>query len=64
MRFQDEKLRMRKELREVQHRLNADIEALGSRLKLINILGMPLLVVAVALFVAWRRWSRRRAAGA
>lgn len=64
VRFQDEKLRMRKELREVQHRLNADIEALGSRLKLINILGMPLLVVLVALFVAWRRWSRRRSAEA
>ena len=64
MRFQDEKLRMRKELREVQHRLNADIEALGSRLKLVNILGMPLLVVLVALFVAWRRWSRRRSAEA
>lgn len=64
VRFQDEKLRMRKELREVQHRLNADIEALGSRLKLINILGVPLVVVVVALFVAWRRWSRRRSAEA
>lgn len=64
LRFQDEKLRMRKELREVQHRLNADIEALGSRLKLVNILGTPALVVVVALFVAWRRWSRRRAAEA
>ncbi len=55
---------MRKELREVQHRLNADIETLGSRLKLLNILGMPMLVVGVALFVAWRRWSRRRLAEA
>ncbi|KFN48355.1 GldG family protein [Arenimonas metalli] len=64
LRFQDEKLRMRRELRDVQHRLNADIEALGDRLKLINILGMPALVVLVALGVAWRRWSRRRAAGA
>ena len=61
LRFQDDKLRMRKELREVQHRLNADIDALGARLKLINILGMPLLVVVVALLVAWRRWQRRRA---
>lgn len=64
LRFQDERLRMRKELREVQHRLNADIEALGDRLKLVNILGMPALVVLVALLVAWRRWARRRAAGA
>lgn len=62
LRFQDDKLRMRKELREVQHRLNADIDALGARLKLVNILGMPLVVVLVALFVAWRRWLRRRAA--
>lgn len=61
MRFQDERLRARRELREVQHRLNADIEALGNRLKLINILGMPGLVVLLALLVAWRRWSRRRA---
>jgi ABC-type uncharacterized transport system involved in gliding motility auxiliary subunit len=62
LRFQDDKLRMRKELREVQHQLNADIDALGMRLKLVNILGMPLLVVLVALLVAWRRWQRRRAA--
>lgn len=64
LRFQDERLRMRKELRDVQHRLNADIDALGNRLKLVNILGMPTLVVLVALLVAWRRWSRRRAAEA
>ena len=62
LRYQDQRLRMRKELREVQHRLNADIDALGNRLKLINILGMPALGVLVALLVAWRRWSRRRAA--
>jgi ABC-type uncharacterized transport system involved in gliding motility auxiliary subunit len=62
VRFQDEKLRMRKELREVQHRLNADIDALGAKLKLVNILGMPLVVVLVSLLVAWRRWQRRRAA--
>lgn len=61
LRFQDERLRARKALREVQHQLNADIEALGNRLKLINILGMPALVTLVALLVAWRRWSRRRA---
>lgn len=62
VRFQEERLRMRKELRDVQHRLNADIEALGNQLKLVNILGMPLVVVLVALLVAWRRWARRRAA--
>lgn len=62
LRYREERLRMRKELREVQHRLNADIDALGDRLKLLNILAMPALVVLVALLVAWRRWSRRRAA--
>src|SRR5688572_22216104 len=62
-RFQDERLRMRRELRQVQHRLNADIEALGNRLKLINIVGMPALVALVALIVGGRRWARRRAAG-
>lgn len=64
LRYREERLRMRKELREVQHRLNADIESLGDRLKLLNILAMPALVVLVALLVAWRRWSRRRAAEA
>ena len=62
-RFQDERLRMRRELRQVQHRLNADIEALGTKLKLINILGVPALVALAALFVGWRRWARRRPAG-
>jgi ABC-type uncharacterized transport system involved in gliding motility auxiliary subunit len=60
--FQDDKLRMRKQLREVQHQLNADIDALGDRLRLINIFAVPLLVVLVALLVAWRRWFRRRQA--
>lgn len=62
--FQDDRLRMRRELRQVQHRLNADIESLGNRLKLVNILGMPLLVAVVALAVGGRRWARRRAAEA
>jgi ABC-type uncharacterized transport system involved in gliding motility auxiliary subunit len=64
LRFQEDKLRVRKELREVQHQLNADIEALGMRLRLINIFGMALVVLLVALAVAGRRWLRRRAAQA
>jgi len=60
LQFQQQKLRARKELREVQHQLNADIEAIGSRLKLINILGMPALVILAAIFIAWRRYRRRR----
>ncbi|KFN49730.1 GldG family protein [Arenimonas composti] len=64
VRFQEERLRMRRELREVQRRLNADIDGLGTRLTRINVLGMPALVVLVSLFVAWRRWWRRRGAAA
>ena len=61
-RFQEQKLRIRKELRDVQLGLNQDIEALGMRLKLLNILGMPLLVTLVALAFAWRGARRRRKA--
>jgi ABC-type uncharacterized transport system involved in gliding motility auxiliary subunit len=62
--FQREKLRMRKQLREVQHQLNADIEAIGSRLKKINILGMPALVLLATIAIALRRRWRRRGAEA
>jgi len=59
-RFQDQKLRIRKELRDVQLGLNQDIEALGMRLKLLNILGMPLLISLIALAFALLRVRRRR----
>ncbi len=58
--FQQQKLQTRKELREVQHQLNADIERIGSRVKLINILGMPVLVILAAIFIDWRRRRHRR----
>jgi ABC-type uncharacterized transport system involved in gliding motility auxiliary subunit len=61
-RFQQQKIRIRKELRDVQLGLNQDIEALGMRLKLINMLGMPLLVSLFALGFALLRARRRRAA--
>jgi ABC-type uncharacterized transport system involved in gliding motility auxiliary subunit len=57
--------RLRAELREVQQQLDAEIEALGNRLKLLNIAGMPLVVAVVALLVfALRRRRRRRVPGA
>lgn len=59
-RFQAEKWRIRRELREVRHRLNQDIDALGTRLKLANIGLMPLLVAALGLAVAALRRRRRR----
>ena len=58
--FMQEKLRIRKELREVRYQLNADIEALGRTLKFLNIALVPLLLtLGVLLFWIWRR--RRQA---
>jgi ABC-type uncharacterized transport system involved in gliding motility auxiliary subunit len=65
--FQTEKLRIRKELRAVRAGLDADIERLGTELKIINIVVVPALFAAVALLVAaWRRTQRevRRPAAA
>lgn len=59
-RFQAQKLRIRKDLREVRRQLDADIEALGNRLRVINILLVPLAVGLLALgFAAWRRRGAR-----
>jgi ABC-type uncharacterized transport system involved in gliding motility auxiliary subunit len=58
--YQREKLRTRKELREVQHQLNGDIEEIGSRLKKLDILAMPAFVLLVTVLVALRRRWRRR----
>ena len=61
-RFQDEKLRIRKELRQVRRQLDADIEALGAKLKFLNIVAMPLLVTLVAIALMLWRARRRNAA--
>ncbi len=64
-RFQEEKLRIRRELRQVRRQLDADIETLGTHLKIINIGLMPLLLTFAAIgFAAWRVRRRRRATGA
>lgn len=58
--FQKEKLKVRKELREVQHQLDTDIEELGRNIKLVNIFLVPfLLTVGVVLLrlIASRRAS-------
>ena len=57
-RFIDRKLQIRSELREVQHDLSRDIEALGMRLKFINIVLVPMLIVIAAL--VFRQVRRRR----
>jgi ABC-type uncharacterized transport system involved in gliding motility auxiliary subunit len=60
--FRLEKVRIRKELRAVRAGLDADIKSLGTRLKLINIVLVPLLFAALALLAAaWRRRRRARA---
>ena len=56
--FMQEKLRIRKELRNVQHQLGKDIGQLGTYLKLINILTVPLLLTLLAL--GFRVVRRRR----
>ncbi|HEU4665100.1 MAG TPA: Gldg family protein [Dokdonella sp.] len=60
--FLDRKLEIRKELRQVRRQLDAEIESLGTRLKIVNIVLMPLLVTLAALAFAWWRLQRRRAA--
>jgi ABC-type uncharacterized transport system involved in gliding motility auxiliary subunit len=61
-RFQAEKLRIRKELRDVRRSLDKDIQNLGSRTKFINIALVPILVVILALLYWNLRRGRRRAA--
>jgi len=62
-RFQAERVRIRKELREVRRGLDEDIEALGRTLKRANIIVTPLLLTLLALLVA-RLLRRRRASPA
>jgi ABC-type uncharacterized transport system involved in gliding motility auxiliary subunit len=54
-RFQEEKVRIRKELRGVRRQLDAEIESLGTRLKIYNILLVPLLLTVGALAFGYRR---------
>jgi ABC-type uncharacterized transport system involved in gliding motility auxiliary subunit len=60
-RFQREKLRIRKELRDVRLGLEQDIRGLGRTLKLLNIVGFPLLLALLALLATALRRRRRRA---
>lgn len=55
-RFQAEKLRIRKELRDVRVGLDQEIRALGNELKFFNIVLWPALFAVIAMIVAiWRR---------
>lgn len=60
LRFQQERARVRKELRDVRRSLNVGIESLGNWLKAINIGLIPLLLIVAAIVVAVRRRQRLR----
>ncbi len=60
-RFRQEKIKIRKELRNVQHALQKDIERLETQMKFINIGLMPLLIGIGGLVLSiWRRRQRKR----
>ncbi|WP_405120295.1 GldG family protein [Pseudomonas leptonychotis] len=56
--FVQQKLAIRKELRNVRYQLNADIESLGSTLKFLNIALVPL-VLTLGVLALWL-WRRRK----
>jgi ABC-type uncharacterized transport system involved in gliding motility auxiliary subunit len=58
--FLQRQLSINKELRDVQHQFNAEIDALGLRLKFINIVLVPALVTLAGLLYGWRRSRRSR----
>jgi ABC-type uncharacterized transport system involved in gliding motility auxiliary subunit len=60
-RFQQQRVRIRKELRETQRSLNVEIEELGRRLAAINIALVPSLLAVGAIFLAVVRRRRLRA---
>jgi hypothetical protein len=60
-RFQDEQLRIRRELRAVRRELDSNIERLGTVLKLTNILGVHLALSLFGLITLLIRRNRRRA---
>jgi ABC-type uncharacterized transport system involved in gliding motility auxiliary subunit len=61
--FQQEKLRIRKQLRDVRHQLDRDIEFLGTTLKFLNIFLLPLLLTLMLAMVHYlvRRQAHRAA---
>jgi ABC-type uncharacterized transport system involved in gliding motility auxiliary subunit len=64
LRFQQERSRVRKELRDVRRSLDVGIESLGLTLKIVNIGAIPFVLSIVAIFVTLRRRQRLRASRA
>ena len=54
-RFMEQRIEIRQQLRQVRRDLDRDIEALGARIKAVNIALMPILITIFALVMAWRR---------
>ena len=60
-RFNEERLRIRKDLRQVRRNLDRDIERLGATLRIANIGLVPLLLTVFTLvFVSLRKRARRK----
>jgi len=60
--FQQDKFKVRKELRQVRHNLDLDIEKLGSKLKFMNIGLVPIIISILALFISFVRSRKRKRA--
>lgn len=60
--FQEEYGAIGKELRDVRHQLNADIDTLGTRLKWINIAAVPLALILLGLLTFLLKTMTRRTA--
>jgi ABC-type uncharacterized transport system involved in gliding motility auxiliary subunit len=60
-RFQQERVRIRKELRDVRRSLDLEIERLGTVLKVVNIALVPALIAIAAILLAIARRRRLRA---
>lgn len=57
--FKRQMAEIRVQLRQVQHNLRQDVDALGDLLAILNIVVVPVLVACFALFLAWMRRRRR-----
>ncbi|MEL6427834.1 MAG: GldG family protein [Planctomycetota bacterium] len=62
LKFEEERIQTRRELRQVNRDLRADIDALGTRLKFLNVFAIPLVLTALVLATVLLRRGRRRSA--
>ncbi len=58
--FRADLIDIRQQLREVQHNLRKDIEALDTGLKIINIWAVPAIICLIAVAMAWAKRRRHR----